>query len=186
VRRLIMWLCFVGMALATTSLAAVSVVCASGSVYLEVDGSGGWDIDWDARNVTEVPSSSIMADVLRHAKPMPLIDCSDGDIRCVSIDEKFDLKVFAITNGETGDTYRVAHWTFRVERQGTRQRTVDLKWVSFKDDDKGGYNGRFLYDSARGIVSITQEKDDGSSSTMVLVDGPGLLAPGLICPAAEN
>jgi hypothetical protein len=185
VRRLIVWLCFAALALATTSLGAFAVVCESGSMYLATDGSAGWEIDWHARDVTDVPMTGIMADLAVHVPPMPLNDCSRGDIRCVFVDEKFDLKAFAIRNGEVGDTYRVAHWTFKIERKGRRRRTADLIWVSFKDDDKGGYAGHFLYDADRGIVSITQVKVDKASSTLVLVDGPGLLAPGLVCPAGN-
>ena len=179
-RRLIVWLCFVGLALATTSLAAFSLVCTSKSVYLAADGSAGWEIDWHGRYARDVPMTGIMQALSYHAPSMPLNDCSRDDIRCVFVDEKFDLKAFAIRNGEIGDSYRVAHWTFKIERK-SRSRARGLTWVSFKDDDKGGYSGHFLYDADRGIVSITKVRDDKSTSTMVLTDGPGLLAPGLIC-----
>jgi hypothetical protein len=85
----------------------------------------------------------------------------------------------AVKQGRRGDGYSVGHWSFLLidDLEYELDDPSRLVWVHYasKHPDRESRSGQFLFDTRRGVVSISREWPSGEI-VEVLVSGRGFLA----------
>jgi hypothetical protein len=102
--------------------------------------------------------------------PWRVLDCSVGGVRCVEIARSHT--VLAFKAGNPGETYSIAGVSFEIASVGTLPYSPSgarkVYWVKFSAPAPR-QSGDFVYIDPVGVVRY---------SSVVLIDGPGLLSAG--------
>lgn len=175
--------------LAPTQAGATLPNCAANSLYAQSDAKSGFLVHWRERILVEIPSHADMEAIFQpsyKAATPNMRDCSSSGVKCTAMYEGPAEWVVAIREGKKGDKYRVSKWTFTLNNDLAYKLDDPgrLVWVSFVHDHPDAGQGHLLFDTRRGVISISRGTGpSGYEATEVLVSGPGFFAPS---PCADD